>query len=137
MVSAAHATHHWNLPSRMEEVRHLQSFLLELECITMLKADRLFFMQLALEECIVNAIKHGNNLDPTKQVQVHCDERPHELEFRVSDEGPGFDVECLPDPTAPDRLALPGGRGVFFIMQVADDAHYCNEAKEFIIRFHY
>jgi len=137
MVSTQYATHHWHLPSRMEEVRHIQGFLLELACITDLNAERLFYMQLALEECIVNAIKHGNQLNPEKQVQVRCDERPHELVFRVSDEGPGFEPDDLPNPTAPDRVDQPGGRGVFFIMQVADDAHYCNQQKEFVIRFRY
>ncbi len=76
---------------------------------------------IAMTEGVNNAIVHGNKLDVNKSVSVEYEKRGKDLFFRISDEGAGFDYENLPDPTAPENLERPNGRGVFLMRNLADD----------------
>ena len=75
----------------------------------------LFGMRLALEEGIVNAIKHGNGLDPGKSVQIECRVDEERVIVVIEDEGPGFDPSDVPDPTEEDNLEKPSGRGLMLM----------------------
>jgi serine/threonine-protein kinase RsbW len=75
----------------------------------------LFEFRLALEEAIVNAIKHGHHFDPGKLVRVRYRVEPERALAEIEDEGPGFDPDEVPDPTAPENLERPCGRGLFLI----------------------
>lgn len=75
----------------------------------------IFAIHLAAEEAIVNAIVHGNKLDPTKRVHVECEVSGDAVRLSISDEGAGFDPASLPDCTADDRLEAPSGRGVMLM----------------------
>ena len=75
----------------------------------------LFGVRLALEEALVNAIKHGNRSDPAKTVRVRYQACPKQLLIEIQDEGRGFDPDGLPDPLSPENLERPGGRGVFLM----------------------
>ena len=77
---------------------------------------------ISLTEAANNAIIHGNGSDPSKMVEITCqpDERGKRLTFTVKDHGKGFDYNSLPDPTAPENIDQPCGRGVFLMMQLAD-----------------
>ena len=75
----------------------------------------LFGIRLALEEAIVNGIKHGNRNDPTKAVQIRHQITDTEFLIEITDEGRGFDPDGVPDPLAPENLQRPGGRGVFLM----------------------
>jgi serine/threonine-protein kinase RsbW len=77
----------------------------------------IFGARLALEEAIVNAIKHGHRNDTSKCVEVRFQVNEHQMLIEVRDQGPGFDPDGLPDPLAPQNLERPGGRGVFLIRQ--------------------
>ena len=59
----------------------------------------IFAIKLALEEALVNAIKHGNQMDRTKKVQVTYHVHADRFEVQIVDEGPGFDPDEVPDPT--------------------------------------
>lgn len=83
-----------------------------------------FGMRLALEEAIVNAIKHGNRLDPTKSVHIECDVRQDRVRVVVEDEGSGFDPNKLPDPTSEENLDLPCGRGVLLMRHFLTELSY-------------
>jgi len=74
-----------------------------------------FAVHLAVEEAIVNAIVHGNKLDPTKKVHVACEVSAERVLVSIADEGPGFNPAAIPDCTADDRLEAPGGRGVMLM----------------------
>src|SRR5262249_47092972 len=68
-----------------------------------------FGMRLALEEAIVNAVKHGHQGDATKEVQVRYRVTPQQVLVEVEDQGPGFDPSEVPDPLAPENLERPSG----------------------------
>jgi serine/threonine-protein kinase RsbW len=72
-------------------------------------------LRLALEEAVVNALEHGNGGDPARQVMVRYAVGPQEVLVDVEDEGPGFDPDTVPDPTAPENLDKPGGRGLLLM----------------------
>jgi serine/threonine-protein kinase RsbW len=72
----------------------------------------LFAVEMALEESLTNAIRHGNRFDESKKVQVECKLSPERFWLRVHDEGPGFSPNKVPDCTAEENLDCPGGRGL-------------------------
>lgn len=80
----------------------------------------IFGIRLALEEALVNAIKHGNNLDRSKKVHIAYGVRPERFDIRIMDEGPGFDPDEVPDPTDIENLERPCGRGLMLMR------HYMN-----------
>ncbi len=89
-------------------------FLARLEALKWNKRD-LFSIRLAMEEAVVNAIEHGNDLDPLKRVHVVCRISADSAFIQITDEGPGFDPGAIPDPTDHDHLECPGGRGVMLM----------------------
>jgi serine/threonine-protein kinase RsbW len=72
----------------------------------------LFGIEMALEESLSNAIRHGNRYDESKHVIVDCKASSQRFWLRVQDEGPGFRPERVPDCTAEENLERPGGRGL-------------------------
>ncbi len=74
-----------------------------------------YSVRLAVEEALVNSILHGNRLNTDKQVHIECCVAPQRVRIEITDEGDGFDPTSVPDPTDPDRLECPSGRGVMLI----------------------
>ena len=74
-----------------------------------------FAITLALEEAIINAIKHGNKLEPGKHVVVEWRVTAGQAEIIIEDQGAGFMRECVPDPTAEENLNKCSGRGILLI----------------------
>jgi len=90
----------------------------------------LFAIKLALEEAIMNAIKHGNQLDPTKKVTVEFTLEKDKAVLAVADEGDGFNPSSVPDPTEDDHLDSPYGRGLILIRAYMDKVEFSeNGAK--------
>ncbi|MGD9721113.1 MAG: ATP-binding protein [Pirellulales bacterium] len=84
----------------------------------------IFGIRLALEEAVVNAIKHGNRLDASKQVHVVCKSTPEKVWFKVSDEGPGFNPKSVPDCTDSDHIDCPNGRGIMLMRNFMSSVEY-------------
>jgi serine/threonine-protein kinase RsbW len=72
-------------------------------------------VRLALEEAVVNGLRHGNGGDPAKRVCVRYHLQSDALVAEVEDEGPGFDPGRVPDPTLPENLERPSGRGLLLM----------------------
>ena len=81
----------------------------------------IFSIKLALEEALVNAIKHGNQMDRSKKVHIHFQVNHERIDIRISDEGEGFALADVPDPMAPENLERPCGRGLLLMR------HYMTE----------
>ncbi len=94
--------------------RVLQEILDHLQSLHWHQRD-LFGVHLALEEALVNAIKHGNQSDPQKNVRIACRMSPRRVRIQVTDEGPGFDPASIPDPTDQAHLESPCGRGIMLM----------------------
>ena len=83
-----------------------------------------FSIKLALEEALINAIKHGNQMDRAKKVRVLYRVLPYHFEVEVKDEGPGFDPSDVPDPTAVENLERPCGRGLMLMRHYMTEVEY-------------
>ncbi|MGD2110543.1 MAG: ATP-binding protein [Phycisphaerae bacterium] len=92
--------------------------------------DAIFAIKLALEEALMNAVKHGNGCDPSKRVTVRYAVTPQKAVLVVCDEGPGFIPDHVPDPTSPDRLPLPSGRGIMLMRAYMDQVVYRDHGRE-------
>ena len=90
-----------------------------------LDEDSLHWVSVAVRECVVNAIKHGNQSDVSKHVFVdfETDERAAvpELTVRVRDQGQGFDPELVANPLDPENILKSTGRGIFLIKSFMDE----------------
>ena len=74
-----------------------------------------FSVRLALEEALINAIKHGNQMDPDKSVEISWEVTDSTVRVSIEDQGKGFDPSTLPDPTLEENLERSSGRGVMLI----------------------
>ena len=83
-----------------------------------------FAIKLALEEALINAIKHGNKLDKRKTVRVEWDISPAAAEITIEDQGPGFDRKSVPDPTDEPNLEKLTGRGILLMESYMHDVHW-------------
>lgn len=86
-------------------------------------------------EAVSNAIQHGNHNDVTKIVLLDYKLIDDRLIFTVSDEGNGFDLDTVPDPTLPENLENFKGRGIFLIRNLADKVTFENRGSIIIIQF--
>ena len=86
--------------------------------------DNVFAIHLALEECIINAVKHGNGLDANKRVEIEWEITESLFDITVSDEGNGFKPSALPDPRCDENLEKSGGRGVLLMRSYMDVVEY-------------
>lgn len=103
------------LPSERGASRLVTDDLLEQLGIHGWPPDDIFAIHLAAEEALVNAVVHGNRLDPKKSVHVECHVSPELVRLEITDEGEGFNPETVPDCTLEERLEAPGGRGVMLM----------------------
>lgn len=84
---------------------------------------------ISLTEAVNNAMIHGNKLDERKAVLVTCQEKNHQIQFIITDEGKGFDPYKVPDPTSAERLETEGGRGVFLMKSLTDEIHFVDQGR--------
>jgi serine/threonine-protein kinase RsbW len=84
----------------------------------------IFSVHLALEEALVNAIKHGNRLDPRKKVHFVCKINANRLLIEITDEGNGFNPSAVPDCTADENLENPSGRGITLMRSFMTSVEY-------------
>jgi serine/threonine-protein kinase RsbW len=102
------------IPDRIEEALHACRY-----------TDRdVFAIKLAVEEAVVNAIKHGNQMDPDKRVRIGFQVTHKRFDVRITDEGPGFNPDDVPDPTDERVLARPGGRGLLLMRGLMTEVRF-------------
>ena len=84
----------------------------------------IFGVHMAMEEAVMNAIKHGNKRDPSKSVRVVITLSGNQFHACVTDEGKGFDPEAVPDPTLDENLEKTCGRGLMLMSNFIDIVKY-------------
>jgi len=94
----------------------------------------IFDIHVAFEEALRNAMIHGNKLQPDKKVKVETEITPEEVTISVGDEGEGFDVSRLPDPTVEENLLKESGRGVYLIRYLMDEVRYENGGRRVVMK---
>ena len=79
---------------------------------------------IAVREAVINAIVHGNKMDPSRKVEVSLESRPRSIRARVRDQGAGFDSGATPDPTLGDNLMRTSGRGILVMRAFVDSVDF-------------
>jgi serine/threonine-protein kinase RsbW len=80
--------------------------------------------RVGVTEALANAVLYGNRSDPNKTVRIEVLLDRQHVEVLVADEGSGFDPESVPDPTRPENITEPGGRGLFLIRHLMDEMEF-------------
>lgn len=86
--------------------------------------EDVFSAHLAMQEAFLNAIKHGNRMDPCKQVKIEYSVSPEKFEISIMDEGEGFEPESVPDPRHEENLYKTEGRGLLLMNSYMDVVEY-------------
>lgn len=89
-----------------------------------------FAIKLALEEALTNAVKHGNQHSDQKQIRVRYCVRPDRTIIAVQDQGGGFALEDVPDPTRDENLERPSGRGIMLMQAYMTRVAFNAEGNE-------
>ncbi|MBV9759951.1 MAG: ATP-binding protein [Acidobacteriaceae bacterium] len=102
----------------------------EAEAIVIREAEKTGFEEddqqqigMAVRECMVNAVVHGNRYNRKKKVHLELEPSNEGLTVVIGDEGDGFDVNALPDPLLPENLMRQSGRGLLLVRAFMDEFH--------------
>jgi serine/threonine-protein kinase RsbW len=117
------------VPSMMENIRMIESFIDNAKEKFHLDDDIYGNIMIAVTEAVNNAIKHGNSNDKSKNVLLSLSLEQSMLRFVIKDEGHGFNYENLPDPTSPENLEKPGGRGIFLMKHLSDEVKFKDDGR--------
>ena len=112
------------IPSLSENIRMIESFIDNAREKFHLDDDIYGNIMIAVTEAVNNAIKHGNRGDSSKNVLLTLALNDKLIKFKIEDEGNGFDYNNLPDPTAPENIEKPGGRGIFLMRHLSDEVDF-------------
>jgi serine/threonine-protein kinase RsbW len=124
------------VPALTENIRMIESFIDNAREKFHLDDDIYGNIMIAVTEAVNNAIKHGSSSDSTKNVHLSLMVDNSTLKFRVEDQGSGFDYSNLPDPTAPENIEKPGGRGIFLMKHLSDDVKFLDGGRVVELSFY-
>jgi|SRR4030095_935779 len=123
------------ITSRRNRIKEVEDLMLETNKEFGLSDDEYGKMMIAVTELVMNAIVHGNKEDPKKKVKVTIEFDSFEMKIMIEDEGGGFIIADVPDPTEIERLLDEHGRGVYIAKAMVDKLDYRHNKKgsEFIL----
>ena len=123
------------LKSNRNEIRRFEVLLEQANQKFNLAAEKFINLQIACSEALINAIVHGNKEDESKSVFTNIEMNQLKMCVRIKDEGKGFKIEQLPDPTLNENILKESGRGIYIIRSLVDEFE-CNSSEkgtEFIL----
>ncbi|QIX61555.1 ATP-binding protein [Hymenobacter sp. BT18] len=123
------------IPSLVENIRVVESFIDNSKDTFHIEDDIYGNIMVAVTEAVNNAIRHGNKFDRDKNVHLSLEVDANRVKFEVEDQGQGFDFNNLIDPTAPENLENPGGRGIFLIRHLADEVEFSKDGRNVQLTF--
>lgn len=127
---------HIQIPSVPENIRIVESFIDNAKDKYSLNDDIYGNIMIAVTESVNNAIIHGNKSDNKKNVHLKLLLEQSLIKFIIEDEGAGFDYHNLPDPTLPENLSKPGGRGIFLMKNLCDEVAFKNDGRTAELSFY-
>ena len=110
--------------SKIESISIVENLIDEMSIELALVADIYGNVLIGVIEAVTNAIVHGNKLEESKVVKISMVSSKQFVSVRISDEGVGFNYEDIPDPTKPNNVEKPDGRGVFLMKHLADEVTF-------------
>ena len=126
---------HFTLPTDLDSLAEIELLIEQIRAERDIGDDVAGNLMMAFHEAVTNAIIHGNQLDPSKVVDIKAWFEDHQLVLQVTDQGSGFNPDSLPDPLDENNLLKSGGRGVFLIRQFSDDIEFNDKGNIVTIRY--
>ncbi len=123
------------IPSRAENIILVERMIEDVCDLYNISEDYYGNILVAITEAVNNAIYHGNEANPGKWIDIFFKSTPDHVSFIIKDEGPGFNFTNLPDPTNPDNIDKPNGRGVFLMRNLADKVSFEDNGATVILDF--
>ncbi|MEZ4692339.1 MAG: ATP-binding protein [Ignavibacteria bacterium] len=117
------------LESDRNEISKFESILAEANKIFKMEMEKFINLQIACSEALINAIVHGNNEDKSKKVYTSIVFDESEFVVWIKDEGDGFNIDEIPDPTANENLLKESGRGIYIIRSLVDEFHCSSDSN--------
>jgi serine/threonine-protein kinase RsbW len=124
------------IPAISENIRMIESFIDNSKEKFHLDEDLYGNIMIAVTEAVNNAIKHGCKGNSEKSVSLALSLTDSTIKFRIEDDGVGFDYHNLPDPTAPENLEKPSGRGIFLMKHLADEVEFFDNGRVVELSFY-
>jgi serine/threonine-protein kinase RsbW len=118
--------HSVEIQSQRNNIKLVESLMEEVNKDFKLTDDEYQKMMIAVTEIVMNAIIHGNKEDKSKKVCVAVHYTDSEMKIIITDDGEGFDIGNLPDPTLSEHILDVHGRGVFIARAMVDELDYRN-----------
>ncbi len=112
------------VPSDPDLLPELEEFIIEVANKAALSKDKLNNLALSFSEAVSNSIVHGNKLDKTKKIRIIVKIEKQKLIIILKDEGKGFDLKTVPDPTKQENIFKESGRGIHIMRNFLDDLRY-------------
>jgi|SRR5688572_16599422 len=111
------------IPSRLEEMQAVHALIGEAVKEYRFGEELAHWLELTISESMINAIQHGNSNDPTKKATLKISSHNDVLEIIVEDQGQGFQLDTIADPTDDSNLLKPSGRGILIIRSFMDEVN--------------
>jgi len=124
------------IPSLAENIRIIESFIDNAKEKYELDDDIYGNIMIAVTEAVNNAIRHGNKDNSSKNVLISLSLEDGMIKFKIQDEGDGFNFHQLPDPTSPENISKPGGRGIFLMKHLSDEVDFKDNGKVVELSFY-
>jgi serine/threonine-protein kinase RsbW len=115
---------HFNFPSGFAQARRAQDCVMAAVQRRHFDDNAVYGINLALEECLINAVKHGNRCDLAKSVDLEAVINDDRVEITIEDQGKGFDRATVPDPLADENLQRLHGRGLLLMETYMNEVQY-------------
>lgn len=112
------------LPSELNELDRVDALALECAKTAGLPEDQAMMLAIAVIEAVTNGIVHGNGFAKDKVVTLEFACEPGLVKVIVHDEGDGFDMTCVWDPTSPGHEMDCSGRGIYIMREVMDSVDF-------------
>lgn len=123
------------ITSRSENIQLVEKLIEDVCEVFQVSEDYYGNILVALTEAVNNAIIHGNKCNPEKVIDITFTSKEDQLTFVVKDQGEGFDYNNLPDPTDPENIEKPNGRGVFLMRNLADKVDFDDNGRTVALNF--
>jgi serine/threonine-protein kinase RsbW len=123
------------IESKVGDLRVVENVIDETTAIMGISQDDYGKILVCTMEAVNNAILHGNRSNPEKKVDIELSFENNSLQIKVTDEGPGFRPDKVPDPTTPENIEELNGRGIYLMSHLADVIEYSKKGNSVTMTF--
>ena len=124
-----------SIPSKSENMVLVEKLVDDVCDLFNIGEDHYGNILVAITEAVNNAMQHGNKANPDLSIVISFKTNKDKISFIIKDQGNGFDYEHLPDPTDPENIEKPSGRGVFLMRNLADHVSFEDNGSKIILDF--